>query len=273
MPRVSPALLLLFLILPCPQTWGQWRIEGESHAQDPQRPFIHETKWIHADGEPSRSKPRRIDLVWFHASTHTFAVVDNGPAGAPRYPSLAQAMRDHGALAGCNGGFFHPDHSPSGLMISGGESTGRFGQGALLSGVILTSGRRNPYLLRRSEYQAEKYKATELLQSGPFLVDQGAPVRGLSPENSRRRTFVLHDGGQWFAIGLSDPFTLAELGDLLARQDFSPLRRIHRALNLDGGTSSGLYLDRGGEAPPLSVEPIKTVRNFVAIVPRERSGE
>jgi len=98
-------------------------------------------------------------------------------------------------------------------------------------------------------------------------------VRGLSPENSRRRTFVLHDGGQWFAIGLSDPFTLAELGDLLARQDFSPLRRIHRALNLDGGTSSGLYLDRGGEAPPLSVEPIKTVRNFVAIVPRERSGE
>jgi hypothetical protein len=94
-------------------------------------------------------------------------------------------------------------------------------------------------------------------------------VRGLSPENSRRRTFVLHDGDRWFALGMSDAVTLAELGEVLARADFSPGRPIHRALNLDGGTSSGLYLNRGTAGEPLHVEPFKTVRNFLAIVPRE----
>ncbi len=269
LPRLS-ALLVLASSLSHGTARSDWRIEDQSPAQDPAAPFVHERKIVRRDGETGRATERRVDLVWFHASTHTFAVVDNGPSGATRYAGLAEAMRANGALAGCNGGFFHPDLSPSGLMISGGEKTGRFGQGALLSGVLLSSGRRNPYLLRRGEYDAETYRATDLVQSGPFLVDQGATVRGLSPESSRRRTFVLHDGGQWFALGLSDPFTLAELGEVLARKDFSPSRRIHRALNLDGGTSSGLYLDRGSLGAALAVEPSKTVRNFVAIVPRQR---
>lgn len=264
-----PALLVLGSALSSGAARGDWRIEDQSPAQDPATPFVHERKIVRKDAETGRD--RRLDLVWFHASTHTFAIVDNGPAGAARYPSLAEAMRANDALAGCNGGFFHPDLSPSGLMIAEGVETGRFGQGSLLSGVLLSSGRRNPYLLRRGEYDAGKYKATDLIQSGPFLVDQGATVRGLSPENSRRRTFVLHDGGKWFALGLSDPFTLAELGEVLARPELSPSRRIHRALNLDGGTSSGLYLDRGTLGPPLAVEPVKTVRNFVAVVPRTPS--
>ncbi len=264
-PRLPVLLLLVSALVPVAGR-GDWRIEDQSPAQDPAAPFVHERKIVRKDTEAGRD--RRIDLVWFHASTHTFAVIDNGPAGATRYPGLAEAMQANGALAGCNGGFFHPDFSPSGLMISGGETAGRFGQGALLSGVLLSSGRRNPYLLRRAEYDAGKYKATDLIQSGPFLVDQGATVRGLSPENSRRRTFVLHDGDKWFALGLSDPFTLAELGEVLARPELSPSRRIHRALNLDGGTSSGLYLDRGTLGAPLAVEPVKTVRNFVAVVPR-----
>jgi hypothetical protein len=122
-------------------------------------------------------------------------------------------------------------------------------------------------VLRRAEY-GPKYKPTDLIQAGPFLVDKGVTVRGLSPENSRRRTFVMHDGGKWFALGLSDSFTLAELGQVLATKEISPGRTIHRALNLDGGTSSGLYLNRGGRTEPIHVEPFKTVRNFVGIVER-----
>jgi len=247
---------------------ADWRIEDQTPAQDPASRLVHERKSVSKAGDTGFFAAKKIDLVWFHADHFTFRVIDNGAGEQPRYPSLEAAMVANACLAGCNGGFFHPDRSPSGLMIAAGETQGRFGEGALLSGVLLSSGRRNPYLLRRAEYDAGKYKATDLIQSGPHLVDRGATVKGLSPENSRRRTFVLHDGGKWFALGLSDPLTLAELGQILAQTDFSPARPIQRALNLDGGSSSGLYFDRGGAGPAIRSEPVKTVRNFVGIVPR-----
>ncbi len=246
---------------------AQWKIIDDSPAQSLETPLIHEKKLVSKAGETGFFASKRIDLIWFHANKHTFCVVDNGPIDQPNYPTLAAAMQKSKCLAGVNGGFFLKSHAPSGLMVTGGRSVGRFGQGGLLSGVILSSGNRNPHLLRRAEY-GPKYKPTDLIQAGPFLVDQGVTVKGLSPENSRRRTFVLHDGGKWFALGLSDPFTLAELGQVLAQREISPKRTVHRALNLDGGTSSGLFLDRGERVEPIHVEPFKTVRNFIGIVVR-----
>lgn len=265
--RLAPFTLLVVVValLPYPAEATDWSIRDESPAQDPASPFRHERKLIAKPGSGDRS----IEFVWFDGAAYTFRVIDNGATGTAHYPSLAAAMKANGCLLGCNGGFFHPDFAPSGLMVAGGEKTGRFGEGALLSGVLLSSGRRNPYLLRRAEFDAAKYKATDLIQSGPFLVDQGKTVRGLSPENSRRRTFVLHDGGRAFALGFSDPFTLAELGEILARGDLAQGRKIHRALNLDGGSSSGLYFDPGTAGGPIRVEPIKRVRNYLGIVLRE----
>ncbi len=247
--------------------YADWKVTDNSPAQSSDSPLIYERFTVSEVGDTSFFATKRIDLVWFNSRKHTFKVIDNGPADATVFPNLAAAMTTHGCLAGCNGGFFLKDHSPSGLMIAGGQSTGRFGQGGLLSGVILSSGNINPYVLRRAEY-GPKYKPTDLIQTGPFLVDQGKPVAGLSKENARRRTFVLHDGDNGFAIGLSDALTLAQLAEVLAHKSFSPARKIHRGLNLDGGTSSGLYIDRGESYPPIHVEPFKTVRNFLGIVPR-----
>ncbi len=246
---------------------ADWKVADNTPAQSADSPLIYERFTVSQVGDTSFFATKRIDVVWFDAKKHTFKVIDNGPAEATTFPNLAAAMRQHGCLAGCNGGFFLKDHSPSGLMIAGGQSTGRFGQGGLLSGVILSSGNVNPYVLRRAEY-GPKYKPTDLIQTGPFLVDQGKPVAGLSKENARRRSFVLHDGDDGFAIGLSDSLTLAELAEVIAHRDFSPSRKIHRALNLDGGTSSGLYVNRGASYPVIHVEPFKTVRNFLGIVPR-----
>lgn len=247
---------------------AQWNIADNSPAQDPESPLIYERKLVSRKGDNGFFAAKRIDLVWFNAKTHTFRVIDNHPSPQPVFPDLATAMRKNECLAGCNGGFFLKDYAPSGLMIASGTTTGKFGTGSsLLGGVILSSGKRNPYLLRRSQY-GEQYRPTDLIQAGPFLVDQGVTVRGLSPENSRRRTFVLHDGGEWFAIGLIDSVTLAQLGEILAEPNLSPGRSIFRALNLDGGTSCGFFVDRGSRSEPIHVEPFKTVRNFIGIVPR-----
>ena len=258
---------LLAALLPAPLL-AQWKIEDQSPAQSPDSPHIFERKVISRPGASRVFSTRRIDLAWFNNADFTFKVIDNGGGDSTTYPTLAAAMKAHHCLAGSNGGFFLKDFAPSGLMIAGGKSTGSFGSGGLLSGVLLSSGNRNPYILRRAEYSSSKYKPTDLIQTGPFLVDHGATVRGLSPENARRRTFVLHDGGKMFAIGLSDSFTLAELGEILADPNFSPGRKIHRALNLDGGTSSGFYVDRGSAAEAINVEPFKRVRNFIGVVPR-----
>lgn len=261
-----PLLAASLLALVCGAR-ADWKIADSSPAQGADSRLIYQRKAITKAEDTGFVSSRKIDLVWFRKSEFTFRIVDNGPGPKPIYSSLKSAMVENGCLAGCNGGFFLKDHSPSGLMIANGASTGRFGTGGLLSGVVLSSGKGNPYVLRRAEY-GEIYKPTDLLQTGPFLVDQGATVRGLSPENSRRRTFILHDGGEWFALGISDPFTLAELGEILADADFAPNRKIHRALNLDGGTSSGFYVNRGEGLGEIAIEPFKTVRNFVGIVAR-----
>ncbi len=254
------------LILLPSMALSQWKIADNSPAADPDSVLTYEQKTVTREGDNGFFSTKRLDLVWFNAETHTFRVIDNGGSGQPIFPDLVTAMKKNGALAGVNGGFFLQNDAPSGLMVASGSETGKFGSGSLLSGVVLSSGNRNPYLLRRAEF-GPKYKPTDLIQAGPFLVDQGVTVRGLSPENSRRRTFVVHDGGKWFAIGLSDSFTLAELGEVLSTQGASS-RKIHRALNLDGGTSSGFYLNRGERSEPIHVEPFKKVRNFVGIVPR-----
>jgi len=251
---------------------ADWRIEDQSPALDPASPLVVErkevAKEVAKEGAAASSSPRSIDLVWFHADRHTFRVVDNGPSAPGRYGSLAEAMRRNGCLAGCNGGFFLENHEPSGLVIASGVATGRFGEGALLSGVLLSGGRREPRLLRRGEFDAGRHLPSELLQAGPFLVDAGSPVRGLSARPARRRTFVLHDGGSWFALGTSEALSLADLGEVLAHPGFSPARPVRRGLNLDGGTSSGFYLARGPLGEAIELEPLKRVRNFVGIVPR-----
>jgi hypothetical protein len=251
-----------------PSAGADWRTEDQSPAQDPASPLVIERKVVAKADSSGSATPRRIDLVWFHADHHTFRVIDNGPPDQGRYGSLAEAMRRNGCLAGCNGGFFLENHEPSGLMIAAGVPTGRFGEGSLLSGLLLSSGRRNPYLLRRNEYDAGKFKATDLIQAGPTLVDRGAAVAGLSTRPARRRSFVLHDGDRWFALGVSESLSLAELGEVLAEPGFSPARPVRRALNLDGGTSTGFYLARGPGGGELAMEPLKRVRNFVGIVPR-----
>ncbi len=271
----SPALRLAFLPaflllagMSLPVRASGWQIEDQSPAQDPASPILFERKAVTKGDPAGAATPRRLDLVWFHADRHTFRVIDNGPPAQGRYRSLAEAMERNGCLAGCNGGFFLENDEPSGLMIASGVATGRFGTGTLLSGVLLSSGRGHPRLLRRGEYDAGNEEASDLIQAGPTLVEEGMTVAGLSTRPARRRTFVLHDGGRWFALGVSESLSLAELGEVLADPGFSPARPVRRALNLDGGTSTGFYLARGPGGGALAMEPLKRVRNFVGIVPR-----
>jgi uncharacterized protein YigE (DUF2233 family) len=198
-------------------------------------------------------------VVTFDPKAHAFAVMDN-PEGVF---DLGTAAEKRGALAGVNGGYFKPDRTPLGLAVRQGVEIHPLEHANLLSGVVSVT----PAAITIQRTAAFKASTTvrEALQAGPFLVEHGKPITGLNAAKSAARTVVFQDakGRTGFLIGKSA--TLAEMAEILATAKIFPEGRIVQALNLDGGTSTALWV-RG--TPPFYAHEWKTVRTYLAIVPR-----
>jgi uncharacterized protein YigE (DUF2233 family) len=195
------------------------------------------------------------------AATYTVSVLDD-PQGDLR---VATAARGTAAVAVVNGGYFHPDRTPLGLLIADGQTLHGQEKARLLSGLMVADGTRVS-LLRPAEYKASPKHRTAL-QAGPFLVDKGTPVGGLNTVKSAARTVVLvADGGKQFGVAVCRYGTLAESAEIFTTKGLWPGHTISRVLNLDGGTSTGLWVSQTTGA--FHVREWKNVRNYVAIVPR-----
>ena len=210
--------------------------------------------------ERSTGEQATLDLALFPTNSATLRVIDNPESN----DNLAAVMRRENCLAGVNGGYFDPDDKPVGLLISDGHLIAPLRKARLLSGVLVVSAGRIQ-LLRFAEY-SPKRTATEALQCGPFLVDHGRPVPGLNNTRPARRTFVCTFGSDRVAVGFCSSATLAELGKILATPGIAPDLKVQRALNLDGGSSSAFWF--ASEKGAFSISELKTVRNFVAVVPK-----
>ncbi len=134
----------------------------------------------------------------------------------------------------------------------------------LLSGLVISTATRT-VLLRTGEYKPADGNR-EALQAGPFLVDGRKPVAGLNGTARAARTAVFSEALGVAGMLVADAVTLAELGAILATLEILPGRKIERALNLDGGTSSGLWVRQQGEA--FYCREWKQVRNYLVVVPR-----
>ena len=200
-----------------------------------------------------------LHIVRFNAKTHTFAVMDD----PEKHFDLASAAQKRGALAAVNGGYFHPDRTPLGLVIRQGVELHPLERAKLLSGLVVVTGGRIA-LLRVGEFKPSA-NVREALQAGPFLVDGGKAVPGLNADRRAERTFVFTQGADRFGLGVCSAVTLAEIAQILAAPDAVPGAKITRALNLDGGSSTGLWV--AGEKP-FYLREGKDVRNFLGIVAR-----
>lgn len=88
-----------------------------------------------------------------------------------------------------------------------------------------------------------------------------------SQEPKNARTFIATDGkGQW-AIGTIKGVGLCELAELLVTPGVMPEMTVKRALNLDGGPSTGLWF-RTEDGVEIYEKPGWIVRNGIAIVPK-----
>jgi hypothetical protein len=202
-----------------------------------------------------------LHVILFNTKTHAFAVMDD-PA---KMFDIATAAQKRGALAAVNGGYFHPDRTPLGLVVRQGTTLHAIEHASLLSGLMVVT-RERTALLRVGEFKSLP-GVREALQAGPFLVDGGKAVTGLNAERRAERTFIFTQGPSRFGLGVCDSVTLSEMGRILAAPDVVPGGKIIRSLNLDGGSSTGLWV---GSEPPFYRREGKDVRNFLGIVALEK---
>jgi hypothetical protein len=207
--------------------------------------------------ENSRTGGRAVvDLVVFSPKSWPLRVIDN-PSGA----TLAETAGQERILAGVNGGYFNADFAPIGLRIIKSKRIAPLRRAPLLSGVLSSTSRR-VRIMRLREFPPRQ-ELDAAVQCGPFLIDEGAPVRGLDDSRLARRTFAAIVSDSRAALGVSSDVSLAQLAEILATG--TPDFRISRALNLDGGSSSAFWFERSAGGA-FSIPEQKRVRDFVAIV-------
>lgn len=212
----------------------------------------------------SGARTVRLSGVSFSAKDSVLRVIDNPPEARV---SLSAALVSASAVAGVNGGYFHKDFTPLGLVVSDGETLHAYERAKLLSGIIAV--RNGRIELVRSGELKENQPLQEALQAGPWLVENGAAIASLNAEKLARRTLVAGDGtGNWALVATS-PLTLAETAEVLLLKDLPGGWTIRNALNLDGGSSTALVALSGDRAV-IDIPSFGPVRNYLAIVPRHR---
>ncbi|MCW1913784.1 phosphodiester glycosidase family protein [Luteolibacter sp. GHJ8] len=210
-----------------------------------------------------------IHCYVFNSDVETFRVIDQGGLTSQNSTNLGAACAAINATAGVNGSYFTPEGEPLGLMIAGGKSTGSPAlAGVLTSGVLWSDGPRGA-IARSKQFDLAHTKAKDLLQAGPFLIENGAAVKGLEAKRFARRTIVMTDGGKQWAIAYVPGATLAGLANVLAMPGAFPHFPLKTVLNLDGGGSSGLWIRKENDQL-FYLREISKVRNFLVIVRRNQ---
>jgi uncharacterized protein YigE (DUF2233 family) len=235
-------------------------------------PWIAAAEWKVTDRQESKagsaqafvitvsnsSVQAKIHAVTDGPSEVRFRVLNNADR---RFSNVREAVSRSEALAGVNGGYFQPDLTPVGLLISQGKLVHPLARAKLISGVFFV--RKQKPALVRARHFSDTAGVTDAIQCGPFLVERGGIASGLNNGRSAPRTFVfVTRAGNW-GIGICRTVTLAELSEILTITDLLPTGPIVTALNLDGGSSTGFYLARGDQS--ISSPEWTTVGNYLLL--------
>ncbi len=210
-----------------------------------------------------------LTLVEFSSKKFTLRVVDQGNNKEARnFANLRDAMEKTGCVAGLNGGFFGVDFLPLGAVYENGKMIASYvdsSRKGLASGVIW-SGASGINIVRRQDFKAGQ-NVQQAIQTGPMLIFGSAIVPGLSKEKPRPRSFVLTDWKGTWMLGTSNSISLAGLAEVLDSSDVFKEMNVNRAINLDGGSSTGFYLKQT-DGKVIYYTEYALVRNFLGITPR-----
>ena len=204
----------------------------------------------------------RLVAIVFNTRSHTIRVVDSPKPGETR---LANLLESRQAIAGVNGGYFEPDFTPVGLVISEGKTRQKFKKAKILSGIVATSPKGTLSIFRSARFDPNPGAYREAIQCGPMLVENSTPVPGLNTEKIARRTAVATGPANQAALIYLTSVTLADAAEILSLPKIFGSWKPTLALNLDGGSSSSLWARN-----TISLPEIKRVRNFIEVTNQHR---
>lgn len=207
--------------------------------------------------------------VAFDARSHRLRVLDQPAGPGSRWPDAESAGKSISALAAINAGFFTPEGSPLGKLVTAGNPVGSWNRASSLgSGVWLETPGGQSSILRR-ESAINSPTPSEMIQAGPLLIENNRKISGLESTKPAVRILILWDGNSRWWIGRASPCSLAALADAIASGKPAGWTT-SSALNLDGGRSSDLWISPSVAGGPLLRRSFlnRPVRNFLALVPR-----
>ncbi|HTI15496.1 MAG TPA: phosphodiester glycosidase family protein [Dictyobacter sp.] len=170
--------------------------------------------------------------------------------------TLSDWMKQTGATAIINGGYFDTNNQATGLIVSNGQASGTSytDQGGMLS--VNTQGAVAITSLIQHPFDGDTNQLEQATQCAPMLMVNGKETQFDDNAAQRRRTVVAmdKDGNLLFIVSPSDAFTVTDMADLLASHTEL---NIQTALNLDGGSSTGIYLNGGNTK--VALDPISSL--------------
>lgn len=217
--------------MPTPsQPWDSGWITTEANVQIRRMRIIHENELV------------PVHIVRIDPSQVQFHVVYS-----PDHPTnLSTLCTETKALAAINGGFFDANNRATALVISEGIASGYSyeGQGGMFA--IDSDGNLSLRCLSEQPYNPDEH-LMEAFQSWPMLIKPGKRLAYMNPhDNDRARRSVIaldQNNRVLLLVFSSSTFTLSNLATWLISSDLT----IDAALNLDGGSSTGLCLNTESE--------------------------
>lgn len=211
-----------------------------------------------------------ISAVCYDDREFELRVVDQPDGCGSLWMNAKSAAIAHRGIAAINGGFFTPNGKPLGLLVADGSKRGSLNTSSLGAGFYSSSPAGSALFRRSSPSSTDPtLNARHLLQSGPMLVEEDTVINGLSNDKMRRRSFLAWNGGHHWVMGQAGPTTLHALANTLSDLPIGNIR-ISAALNLDGGTSSDLWVGAkipNGNRSHRSLFN-KPVRNYLVLTAR-----
>lgn len=211
---------------PLMNTWNQW-IPGVE---------LRYEHWKSPGNNEDTVTIARLDLHRVHISV----------GYQPSQPlSLNNWMKQSNALAVIDGGFFDIKNQAVALLISNGQSYGSSYSG--FGGMLSVDDQNTTTLrsLRDQPYDPDNEQLQQATQASPMLIIAGQRTQFQANASVRRWSVVAMDkqGRLLLIVSPSLAFSLDELADLLVSSDLS----LQMALSLDGGSSTGLYVNGGSQ--------------------------
>lgn len=165
--------------------------------------------------------------------------------------SMQGWMQKEQALALINGGYFDGLDHATALVISNGQASGTSYQGFGGMLDVTDQGQVQLRSLIDHPYSPDE-NLTQATQSSPLLMLNGQMTQFSADNKASPRSVVALDkqGRLLFIVSPGVAFTLNEMAKLLAQSDLG----LTTALNLDGGSSTGLYVNANDQSQSVAID-------------------